>query len=125
MSTQALVEAPSRSSPTSRAIPEIEYRPREHQRHTSTTACGGSTFSSAISRFGKTVLCINSLIAAALRCKRQNPRFTYVAPLLTQARMAMVVYLKHYAMAGAGRRGARNGESRRFPRWRAGAAVRR
>ena len=48
-------------------------------------------------RFGKTVLCINSLLDDALRCQRERPRFAYVAPLRNQAKDVVWDYLKHYA----------------------------
>jgi hypothetical protein len=37
-------------------------------------------------RFGKTVFCVNALIDAALRCKKKNPRFAYIAPFYRQAK---------------------------------------
>lgn len=53
-------------------------------------------------RAGKTVACINDLIDAALRCEKQAPRFSYIAPLRTQAKDVAWDYLKHYAMAVPG-----------------------
>ncbi|MGE4298317.1 MAG: terminase family protein [Desulfovibrionaceae bacterium] len=47
-------------------------------------------------RFGKTVLCVNALIAAALRCKRSRPRLAYMAPLYKQARVVAWDYFRHY-----------------------------
>lgn len=49
-------------------------------------------------RFGKTVLCINALIDAALRCEKTDPRFAYIAPLFNQAKDIAWSYLKQYAM---------------------------
>lgn len=50
-------------------------------------------------RCGKTVACINDLVDAALRCKLPNPRFAYVAPLLSQAKDVAWTYLKAYTQA--------------------------
>ena len=47
-------------------------------------------------RCGKTVASINDLIDAALRCRRENPRFAYVAPFFAQAKDIAWSYLKHY-----------------------------
>jgi hypothetical protein len=49
-------------------------------------------------RAGKTVACILDLIDAAIRCKRKDPRFAYVAPLLKQSKDAAWTYLKEYGM---------------------------
>ncbi len=48
-------------------------------------------------RFGKTVLAVNQLIASALRCKRESPRFAYVAPLLKQAKTVAWDFLLRYS----------------------------
>lgn len=45
-------------------------------------------------RAGKTVACIADLTDAALRCRRPNPRFAYVAPYYTQAKDVAWTYLK-------------------------------
>jgi len=47
-------------------------------------------------RAGKTVADINELIIGALKCRRANPRFAYVAPQLNQAKDIAWVYLKEY-----------------------------
>jgi len=47
-------------------------------------------------RFGKTVLAVNQLIGSGLRCKKLNPRFAYVAPLLKQAKAVAWDFLLHY-----------------------------
>ena len=47
-------------------------------------------------RFGKTVLCINKLIASALRSKKERPRFAYIAPYFRQSKLIAWDYLKHY-----------------------------
>lgn len=47
-------------------------------------------------RAGKTVACIMDLVDEALRCKKPNPRFAYIAPLFTQAKDVAWTYLKQY-----------------------------
>lgn len=47
-------------------------------------------------RFGKTVLAINALVASAVHCRRDNPRFAYIAPTFTQAKDIAWTYLKDY-----------------------------
>jgi hypothetical protein len=48
-------------------------------------------------RFGKTVLALNHLQVAALECKRERPRFGFLAPTYTQAKSIAFDYLTHYA----------------------------
>ena len=47
-------------------------------------------------RFGKTVMCINHLIKAAMTCQNYNPRFAYIAPTYGQAKKIAFDYLKYY-----------------------------
>lgn len=47
-------------------------------------------------RFGKTVFCINELIAKAAANKNPEPRYGYVAPLLAQAKDVAWHYLKRF-----------------------------
>ena len=47
-------------------------------------------------RFGKTVLCINHLIKAAMTNTNHNPRYAYIAPTYGQAKKIAFDYLKHY-----------------------------
>ena len=47
-------------------------------------------------RAGKTVACINDLIREALRCKRPQGRFAYVAPYYAQAKDVAWSYLKQF-----------------------------
>ncbi|MDY0872505.1 terminase large subunit domain-containing protein [Dongia rigui] len=47
-------------------------------------------------RFGKTVFCINELIAKAAVNPKREARYGYVAPLLTQAKDVAWVYLKRF-----------------------------
>ena len=48
-------------------------------------------------RFGKTVGVINHMLKAALLCKRESPRFAYVAPYRNQAKMIAWEYVKFYS----------------------------
>ncbi len=45
-------------------------------------------------RAGKTVACVADLVDAALRLKKPNPRFAYIAPYFSQAKDVAWVYLK-------------------------------
>lgn len=45
-------------------------------------------------RAGKTVACVADIVDAALRSKKEQPRFAYVAPFYTQAKDVAWVYLK-------------------------------
>lgn len=47
-------------------------------------------------RAGKTVLFINHLIKSCWLCQKERPRFSYIAPLYTQAKQIAWDYLKHY-----------------------------
>ncbi len=47
-------------------------------------------------RFGKTVFCINELIAKAAANRHAEPRYGYVAPLLAQAKDVAWHYLKRF-----------------------------
>jgi phage terminase large subunit len=47
-------------------------------------------------RAGKTVACINDLVARALNLKRDHGRYAYVAPFLAQAKEIAWEYLKRY-----------------------------
>lgn len=49
-------------------------------------------------RFGKTVMFVNQLIDAALRCKKPDGRFGYLAPYYSQAKDIAWVYLQRYAL---------------------------
>lgn len=48
-------------------------------------------------RAGKTVALINECIKGALTCRHPNPRFSYVAPYLKQAKQIAWDYLKRYS----------------------------
>lgn len=49
-------------------------------------------------RAGKTVACVMDLVDAALRCKKPNPRFAYMAPYYRQAKDVAWSYLKGFAL---------------------------
>ncbi|MFA5149254.1 MAG: terminase [Candidatus Omnitrophota bacterium] len=71
------------------------YEPRKHQKEIHQ---GLKRFSVLVChrRFGKTVLSINALIDAALRCTLERPRYGYIAPLYSQAKSVAWDYLKHF-----------------------------
>ena len=48
-------------------------------------------------RFGKTVLGVNHLIKGAVTCKRERPRFGYIAPTYTQGKSTAFDYFRHYS----------------------------
>lgn len=48
-------------------------------------------------RFGKTVLAVNHLIRGALTCRKERPRFGFVAPTYTQGKATAFDYLTHYS----------------------------
>src|SRR5262245_44025173 len=50
-------------------------------------------------RAGKTVACIMDLIDAALRCKKEAPRFAYVSPYYAQSKDVAWLYLKRFTAA--------------------------
>jgi len=45
-------------------------------------------------RAGKTVACVAELVDAALRLRKPNPRFAYIAPYFSQAKDVAWIYLK-------------------------------
>lgn len=47
-------------------------------------------------RAGKTVACVNELIARAIYSKKKRPRYAYIGPLLKQAKKIAWEYLKEY-----------------------------
>jgi phage terminase large subunit len=49
-------------------------------------------------RCGKTVACVNDLVAKALQLKRPHGRFAYVAPYLSQAKEVAWDYLKRFGL---------------------------
>jgi len=55
-------------------------------------------------RAGKTVACINDLIAGAAMCERPRPRFAYIAPFLNQAKDVAWDYLDEFTRFIPGRK---------------------
>jgi hypothetical protein len=53
-------------------------------------------------RFGKTVLAVNTLVDAALRCRKPDGRFSYIAPFRSQAKAVAWDYLKKFALTVPG-----------------------
>lgn len=82
---------------------EIPYAPRTLQREIHS---GLKRFNVLVChrRFGKTVLCINELIRAALSSNRDDGRYAYVAPFYKQAKQVAWDYLKHYTAPIPGRK---------------------
>jgi len=74
---------------------DLGYQPRPHfqpfHRRTQRWSC-----LVAHRRAGKTVACVLDLIDHALRSKKQNPKFAYVAPFYAQAKDIAWSYLKQY-----------------------------
>jgi hypothetical protein len=75
---------------------EFEYAPRDlflpyHQRNARWSAIV------AHRRAGKTVACINDLIARAIYTQKTRPRYSYIAPYYSQAKEIAWAYLKAYA----------------------------
>ena len=66
-------------------------------------------------RFGKTYLAINTLIDAAIRTKRDNLRFGYVAPFQKQAKQVAWDYLKRFTLDLEGTRANESESSIEFP----------
>jgi len=88
---------PETSLPGDTSIDVELYAPRPHQGvlHKSLKRFNVLV---AHRRFGKTVFCINELIAKAAANNLPEPRYAYIAPLLTQAKDIAWGYLKKYAM---------------------------
>ena len=82
------------------AVKEIfhaaEYIPRQHQRLVHGKL---KRFSSLVCHraFGKTVLAVNALIGAALKCQDPRAEFLYIAPLRYQAKGVAWSALLHYS----------------------------
>lgn len=82
---------------------EIPYAPRYLQQ-TIHDALETHRFGVAVChrRFGKTTLAINQLQKAALLCKRQRPRFGYIAPTYTQGKAIAWAEMKSIAQPISG-----------------------
>lgn len=74
----------------------IPYRPRYPQVHERLEAHRFAVLV-AHRRFGKTVLAVNHLLKAAVRCPLERGSYGYVAPFRTQAKQIAWAYLKHYS----------------------------
>jgi hypothetical protein len=66
-------------------------------------------------RMGKTVLAVNALIDAALRCRKPDPRYAYIAPFRGQAKAVAWDYLRRYGLAVPGTVAAEGELSITFP----------
>ncbi len=81
-------------------MPQIEltYQPRELQAEIH-RGMEAHRFGACVChrRFGKTVCAILQLIIAALECRKERPRFAFIAPTYTQAKSIAYDYLAHYS----------------------------
>lgn len=91
------MNAPARSPARrgKRAVDVHLYAPRPHQAALHRQLVRFNVLV-AHRRFGKTVFCINELIAKAATNTRPEPRYAYVAPLLAQAKDVAWHYLKRF-----------------------------
>src|SRR5690348_15469516 len=76
----------------------IDYAPRPLQREVH-KALDAHRWAVAVAhrRFGKTVLAVNHLQRATLKCPKERPRFHYIAPTYRQGKAAAWDYLQHYS----------------------------
>lgn len=93
---------------------ETGYVPHKFQRE---IHAGLKRFSVVVAhrRMGKTVLAVNALIDAALRCRKQDPRYAYIAPFRGQAKAVAWDYLRRYALTVPGTVAAEGELSVTFP----------
>ena len=77
---------------------EIPYAPRPFQQAIH-TGLDTHRFGVAVChrRFGKSVMAVNHLQRAAILCRKERPRFGYIAPTYRQAKVNVWDYVKHYA----------------------------
>lgn len=96
------------------SLADTGYRPHKFQRE---IHAGLKRFSVVVAhrRMGKTVLAVNSLIDAALRSRKQDPRYAYIAPFRGQAKAVAWDYLRRYGMAVPGTVAAEGELSITFP----------
>lgn len=96
------------------SLADTGYRPHKYQRE---IHAGLKRFSVVVAhrRMGKTVLAVNSLIDAALRSRKQDPRYAYIAPFRGQAKAVAWDYLRRYGMAVPGTVAAEGELSITFP----------
>ena len=85
---------------------KIPYNPRPIWRDVLHPALTSHRFAVLVChrRFGKTVGTINQMLKQAWICKRESPRYAYVAPFRNQAKMIAWEYLKYYSSVIPGRR---------------------
>lgn len=78
-------------------VTEIPYSPRTPQKQIH-HAVENNRFVVVVAhrRMGKTVSAINELIKAAVKCKKKNARFAYIAPTYSQAKRVAWDYLQEY-----------------------------
>lgn len=74
---------------------EVKYKPRAQflPFHLRTHRFGVMV---AHRRAGKTVACVNELVARAIHSKKKRPRYAYICPLLKQGKKIAWEYLKEY-----------------------------
>ncbi len=81
-------------------VVEIDYSPRADQKEIH-KLLDTHRFGVVVAhrRMGKTVLAINQLIKATLKCQRERPRFAYIAPTYAQGKTIAFDYIQHYSRA--------------------------
>lgn len=67
---------------------QLQYEIHQHLKRFSVLVCHR--------RFGKTVLAVNTLVDAAARCGKLNPRLAYIAPFRNQAKDIAWQYFKQF-----------------------------
>lgn len=79
------------------AVITIPYAPREEQKRMH-SGMESKRFSVVVAhrRLGKTVAVVNHIIKQAILCKKQDPRYGYVAPYRNQGEQIAWTYLKRY-----------------------------
>ncbi len=77
---------------------ELAYEPRVTQKAVH-QALTGKRFVVLVThrRFGKTVLAVNHQIKGALTCRKDRPRFGFIAPTYTQGKATSFDYFTHYS----------------------------
>lgn len=81
------------------AVIELTYRPRA-QGVLIHRGMDSHRFGAVVAhrRMGKSVCAINHLQVGALECKRERPRFAFIAPTYTMAKSIIWDYLLHYSL---------------------------